>query len=162
MSTLHLRPNIDEYAMILACAASLHSEDPRRKVGAVALDHENRIIATAYNGLPSGHEVHDDWWLDDLQRRKFVMHAEANLCSLTHRGQVKTVAVTTIPCGPCAMNLVAHGVRRVVYGVPYQRDVTGLEVLQEYGIEIIHLPLSQINSFILRMPDCHEPIDSSR
>jgi dCMP deaminase len=122
----HLRPTIDEYAMLLASAAALRSEDPSRKVGAVALDHENRVIATAYNGLPSGWDVADDWWQNDDQRRKFVVHAESNLCSLTHRGAVRTVACTTIPCGPCALNLIAHGVKRVVYGLTYPRDVAGM------------------------------------
>lgn len=155
--SLHLRPTIDEYAMLLASAAALRSEDPSRKVGAVALDHENRVIATAYNGLPSGWDVTDDWWQNDEQRRKFVVHAESNLCSLTHRGAVKTVAITTVPCGPCALNLIAHGVKRVVYGLAYPRDVTGIEILDEYGIEIIHLPISHIESYISRMTDSHEP-----
>ena len=156
MST-HLRPTIDEYAMVLATAAALRSEDPSRKVGAVALDHENRVIATAYNGLPTGVDVTDDWWQNNEQRRRFVMHAEANLCSLTHRGQVNTVAITTVPCGPCALNLVAHGVKRVIYGLAYPRDVSGIEILDEYGIELIHLPLEHIKSYLNRLHDSHEP-----
>lgn len=159
MST-HLRPTVDEYAMILACAAALRSEDPSRKVGAVALDNENRVIATAYNGLPTGWDVADDWWHNDEQRRKFVVHAESNLCSLTHRGAVKTVACTTAPCGPCALNLIAHGVRRVVYGVDYPRDTSGIDILDEYGVEIIYLPLKDVRSYINRMIDSHEPTDS--
>jgi dCMP deaminase len=152
----HLRPTIDEYAMLLASAAALRSEDPSRKVGAVALDHENRVIATAYNGLPSGWDVADDWWQNNEQRRKFVVHAESNLCSLTHRGAVRTVACTTIPCGPCALNLIAHGVKRVVYGLTYPRDVAGMEILDEYGVELIHMPLIHIKSYIARLADSHE------
>jgi len=152
----HLRPTIDEYAMLLASAAALRSEDPSRKVGAVALDHENRVIATAYNGLPSGWDVSDDWWQNDDQRRKFVVHAESNLCSLTHRGAVKTVACTTIPCGPCALNLIAHGVKRVVYGLTYPRDAAGMDILQEYGVELVHMPLTHIKSYIARLTDSHE------
>jgi dCMP deaminase len=155
MST-HLRPTVDEYAMVLACAAALRSEDPSRKVGAVALDDENRVIATAYNGLPTGWDVADDWWQNDDQRRKFVVHAESNLCSLTHRGAVKTVACTTIPCGPCALNLIAHGVQRVVYGMLYPRDTAGIDILREYGVELVYMPLAQISTYITRLPDCYE------
>ena len=42
---------LPEYAMALAHVASLRSEDPYRKVGAVAIDFSNRVIGTAYNGL---------------------------------------------------------------------------------------------------------------
>jgi dCMP deaminase len=154
--SIHLRPTVDEYAMVLACAAALRSEDPSRKVGAVALDHENRVIATAYNGLPSGWDVADDWWQNDDQRRKFVVHAESNLCSLTHRGAVKTVACTTIPCGPCALNLIAHGMQRVVYGMLYPRDVAGMEILRDYGVELVYMPLAQVSTYITRLPDCYE------
>ena len=40
--------------MTLAHAAALRSEDPYRKVGAAALDADNRVIGTAYNGLYPG------------------------------------------------------------------------------------------------------------
>lgn len=146
--SIHLRPTVDEYAMILAQAAALRSEDPSRKVGAIALDKENRVIATAYNGLPTGVDVADDWWQDDDKRLRFVVHAEANLCSLTRRGDVKTVAVTTVPCGACALNLVAHGVERVLYGMPYPRDVSGVEILDGYGVEVVNIPFKQIASYM--------------
>ena len=48
------RLSIPEYAMALAHVASLRSEDPFRKVGAVAFDFSNRVIGTAYNGLAPG------------------------------------------------------------------------------------------------------------
>ena len=51
------RLSIPEYAMALAEVASLRSEDPFRKVGAAALDWDNRVIATAYNGLAPGFDA---------------------------------------------------------------------------------------------------------
>ncbi|MFY7930828.1 MAG: hypothetical protein ACOVS5_18310 [Oligoflexus sp.] len=48
------RISIPKYAMALAHVASLRSEDPFRKVGAVAIDFDNRVIGTAYNGLAPG------------------------------------------------------------------------------------------------------------
>ena len=41
------RLQIPEYAMALAHVAALRSEDPYRKVGAAALDFDNRVIGTA-------------------------------------------------------------------------------------------------------------------
>ena len=48
-----------QYAMALAHVASLRSEDPYRKVGAVAIDFANRVIGTGYNGLAPGYDAHE-------------------------------------------------------------------------------------------------------
>ena len=45
--------------MTLAHAAALRSEDPYRKVGAAALDADNRVIGTAYNGLYPGFKAQE-------------------------------------------------------------------------------------------------------
>ena len=144
------RIDIPHYAMSVAIVASMRSEDPVRKVGAVALDDENRIVATAYNGLTRGQDVEPKWWESDVNRRKYVLHAEANLCSLTQRGQVKSVAVTTIPCGPCALNLVAHGVKTIYFGVDYPTDPTGREILEMHGVQVIQVPIIETNELISR------------
>ena len=89
------RISIPRYAMALAHVASLRSEDPYRKVGAAALDHDNRVIATAYNGLAPGFNAPDGFWSDREGRQKFMLHAEINLCSLFKRGEAKIVATTT-------------------------------------------------------------------
>ena len=84
--------------MALAHVASLRSEDPYRKVGAAALDFDNRVIGTAYNGLAPGFDPDEQFWADRDARQKFMLHAEVNLCSLFRRGEVKLVACTTMPC----------------------------------------------------------------
>jgi deoxycytidylate deaminase len=140
----HLRLNIDDYAMLLAIAAAARCEDPKRKVGACALDSENRVLATSYNGLPRGWNFPLSWWDDDKNRRQSVIHAESNLCSLTIRGKAKTVAVTTMPCGPCARDLIAHGVTRVVYGGAYPTDPSGQEIFDLYGVETIFVSMKDI------------------
>ena len=43
-----------EYALQIAAVASLRSEDPHRKVGACALNHQNMVVGVGYNGLASG------------------------------------------------------------------------------------------------------------
>jgi dCMP deaminase len=63
------RLSIPQYAMALADVASLRSEDPYRKVGAAALDHENRVIGTAYNGLAPGFNPPQGFW-DDRESRQ--------------------------------------------------------------------------------------------
>ena len=61
---------IPQYVMTLAHAAALRSEDPYRKVGAAALDADNRVIGTAYNGLYPGFKAQDTFWASREERRK--------------------------------------------------------------------------------------------
>ena len=113
------RISIPQYAMALAQVASLRSEDPFRKVGAVAIDHANRVIGTAYNGLAPGFDADADFWKDRDARQKFMLHAEVNLCSLFTRGSVKLVAVTTKPCTSCMQMLCAYGIKEIYYRDDY-------------------------------------------
>ena len=94
------RLGIPEYAMALAHVASLRSEDPFRKVGAAALDRDNRVIGTAYNGLAPGFDPPPGFWDDWDDRQKFMLHAEINLCSLFKRGEARLVATTTMRAKP--------------------------------------------------------------
>jgi dCMP deaminase len=130
----------DKYAALLAGVASLRSEDPKRKVGAVAMDRDGRVLAAGYNGLPQGVTVTEEWWTD-AHRRSSVIHAEANLLSLVRRGEVYAVAVTTAPCSQCALNIIAHGVKRLIYCEPYSTDPLGLELLNVAGLELVYQPV---------------------
>ena len=129
------RISIPQYAMALAQVASLRSEDPFRKVGAVAIDHANRVIGTAYNGLAPGFNADAEFWVDREARQKFMLHAEVNLCSLFTRGTVKLVAVTTKPCTSCMQMLCAYGIREIYY----RDDYAGSEadaLAAMYGVKL--------------------------
>lgn len=142
------RPTIYEVAMRTAREFASRSEDPDRKVGAVALTAKNHVIATGYNGLPSGYslkELEERWIVAKSQnlgltfrdfRRPFMQHAEQNLCSLFKKGEVHTVCVTTFPCPSCVGLLVAHEVKRVLYLEDYSTDPLGIEIARVFGLEI--------------------------
>jgi dCMP deaminase len=132
------RLTIPEYAMALAHVASLRSEDPFRKVGAVAFDFDNRVIGTAYNGLAPGFNADHEFWLDRDTRRKYMLHAEVNLCSLFTRGNVKLVACTTMPCSSCAQMLCAYGVKEIYYRDVYP-DSEADAICHLYGIKLEQL-----------------------
>ena len=134
------RLSIPEYAMALAEVASLRSEDPFRKVGAAALDWDNRVIATAYNGLAPGFEAPAGFWDDREARQKFMLHAEVNLCSLFKRGEAKLVATTTMPCTACMQTLCAYGIEEIYYGEIY-RASDAPEIAEIYGITLKEIPL---------------------
>ncbi len=129
------RITIPEYAMALAHVASLRSEDPFRKVGAAALDFDNRVIGTAYNGLAPGYDAPDGFWDDREARQKFMLHAEINLCSLFKRGEVKLVASTTMPCTACMQTLCAYGIREIYYRDIYKASEAP-EIASLYGIRL--------------------------
>lgn len=129
---------IPEYAMALAHVASLRSEDPYRKVGAVAIDFDNRVIGTAYNGLAPGYNASTEFWEDRDSRRHFMIHAEVNLCSLFTRGNVKLVACTTEPCTSCMQMLCAYGVREVYFSEFYPGSEASA-ICERYGIHLAQL-----------------------
>lgn len=129
------RLSIPEYAMALADVASLRSEDPFRKVGAAALDWDNRVIATAYNGLAPGFVAPEGFWDDRDHRQKFMLHAEVNLCSLFKRGEAKLVATTTMPCTACMQTLCAYGIKEIYYRETY-KESSAEEIAEIYGIKM--------------------------
>lgn len=145
------RLTIPEYAMALAHVASLRSEDPYRKVGAVAIDFDNRVIGTAYNGLAPGYIADDAFWQDRDARRKYMLHAEVNLCSLFTRGNVRLVACTTKPCTSCMQMLCAYGVKEVYYRDDYPESEADA-IASRYSI-----PLVQLTDY----PQIVSPFDSA-
>ena len=129
------RLSTPRYAMALAHVASLRSEDPFRKVGAAALDFDNRVIATAYNGLAPGFDPPPGFWDDREARQKFMLHAEVNLCSLFRRGEVKLVASTTLTCTACMQTLCAYGIREIYYRDVYHAS-DAPEIAKLYGVKL--------------------------
>lgn len=59
------RPSLDRYLMNLAEAAAVRSTCIRRSVGCVLADARGRVLAVAYNGVPSGQPHCNEW----LRRR---------------------------------------------------------------------------------------------
>lgn len=132
------RLSIPQYAMALAHVASLRSEDPFRKVGAAALDHDNRVIGTAYNGLAPGYNAPVEFWADREARQKFMLHAEVNLCSLFRRGEARIVATTTMPCTACMQTLCAYGIKEIYYQEVYQTS-DAPEIAALYGVKLVQI-----------------------
>jgi dCMP deaminase len=137
------RLSIPHYAMALAHVASLRSEDPYRKVGAVALDFDNRVIGTAYNGLAPGFNADTAFWEDRDRRRKYMIHAEVNLCSLFTRGNVKLIACTTKPCTSCMQMLCTYGVQEIYYRDDYpESEADAISVLYKVRLtQVTDYPL---------------------
>lgn len=134
----------DEYALRIAEVASMRSEDPYKKVGACALDENNRVIGVAYNGLAPAVNVESSFWSNRDERRKYMIHAEANLLSLFERNRCKLLACTLLPCQSCATIIAAHGIKKVVYKELYNRDTSALDIFRFYNIECVNITYEQI------------------
>jgi len=134
------RPSLDEYAMILAEAASARSEDPFTRVGTCAVRADKTIAALGYNGPPPGVDI--DWSSRD-ERRKWVVHAETNAMRYVKPGEVFMVASTLLPCPQCMLILASMGVKRIVYRdaldpAVYDGELS-LEIARESGVAVTRL-----------------------
>jgi dCMP deaminase len=129
----------EEYALRIATDASLRSEDPYVKVGACGLDENNYVLGTGYNGLARSKNVDISFWEDRDLRRKYMIHAEANLLSLFKRGKCKLLACTLLPCQACATLIASHGVKKVVYKEMYHRDNSAIDIFKFYDIECVNI-----------------------
>ena len=126
----------ERFAIDIADTASLRSEDPHRKVGACALNHQNMVVGVGYNGLASGHEVGAEFWEDRDSRRPYMIHAEANCLSLCKKGEVRLLAVTLLPCSYCATLIASYGVEKVVFRDVYEKDEKAVDIFSFYGISL--------------------------
>lgn len=130
------RPSWEEYALLLAKTASARSEDPYNKVGACALDYNNRVLGVAYNGLVSKTNVTQSFWSNRDKRRPYMIHAEQNLLGLFRRGEAKLIACTLLPCSDCARLICSWEIPLVVYLHDYQRDLGALDIFKFYKTKL--------------------------
>ena len=138
-----MRPNRDQYFLMLAHAAAQRSTCRRRKVGAVLVDASGRILSTGYNGSPGGYPHCEELGCDLEKPCQWSVHAEINaLLFAENRAPDKTLYVTTAPCRACALAIANAGVRRVVVAEKFRAEdgVSGQDVLQRGGIAIDELP----------------------
>ena len=131
-----IRTSWGEYALELAKAASIRSEDPYLKVGACVLREDNSVAGVGYNGSPSGVNID---WSDRDERRRRVVHAEINALRYSTPGECSLLACTLLPCNDCLKTIAAHGIKQVIYKDVYDKDQTSLSLAREFKITLIKL-----------------------
>jgi dCMP deaminase len=109
-----MRLSWQAYALEIASAAALRSEDPWVKVGTCVLRKDHTVASTGYNGAPSGMDLD---WSDRKLRRLFVIHAEMNALARTTPTKVAggLLATTFHPCAACLPTIAAYGIKEIVY-----------------------------------------------
>jgi len=141
------RPDWDEYFLSIADLVSKRSTCLRRKVGALIVKNR-RILATGYNGTPSG-VIHCEETgclrkqlkIPSGQRHELCRgtHAEQNvlLQAALHGVSVKdgTLYCTNQPCAICAKMLINAGINEVVIKNGYP-DKFAMEFLDAATIPV--------------------------
>ena len=145
------RPSWDEYFINLAQVVKSRANCLRLPVGVVIVK-DKRIIATGYNGTPTGVKNcleggcqrcldRQNNILKENERKDLCicLHAEENalLQSAYHGVSTKgaTLYSTIAPCLQCAKSIINCGIAKVVYA-SFHQDTLGLNLLTSNRIVI--------------------------
>jgi dCMP deaminase len=141
------RPSWDEYFMDIADLVSRRSTCLRRRVGAVIV-LDKRILATGYNGAPSGLRhcsevgcLREQLGIPSGERHEICrgLHAEQNaiIQAAVHGAKIEggTLYSTIQPCSQCARMIINAKLVRLVFRGEYP-DGLAMELLNESGIEL--------------------------
>ena len=113
----------------------------RKKVGAIIVK-DGMIISDGFNGTPTGFPNHCED--PDGNTYWYVLHAEANAILKVARSsqstENSTLYITYSPCKECSKLIIQSGIKRVFYAEEY-RDISGLKILRECGVEVIKLSI---------------------
>jgi len=144
------RPAWDDYFLDIVGLVAKRATCLRRCVGA-ALVRDRRILATGYNGAPSGLRhcleigcLREQNHIPSGERHELCrgLHAEQNaiIQAALHGVSVKgaTLYCTNHPCIICAKMIINAGIKKIYYKDGYA-DELSRDMLAETGIEVIRL-----------------------
>ena len=141
------RPTWEEYFMEITRLVAKRATCLRRQVGAV-LVMDKRLLATGYNGAPSGLAhclevgcLREKNNIPSGERHELCrgIHAEQNaiIQAAFHgvRIQGATLYCTNLPCVICTKMLINAGIKEIIYESGYADDLTR-EILLEARIPV--------------------------
>ena len=144
------RPDWDHYFMQIAFVVATRSTCMRRQVGALLVLNK-RILATGYNGAPSGLShclevggLRERMKVPSGERHELCrgLHAEQNaiIQAAIHGVAIKDAVLysTHYPCALCAKMLVNAGVRSLVLSENYP-DALSKDLFAEAGIKVVFI-----------------------
>ena len=134
-----MKPKFIDYYMKIAEVTACLSYAKRLQVGAVIVK-DNQILATGYNGMPSGWEnVCEHEHNGELTTKREVLHAETNaiakVAQSTESSNGATLFCTHAPCIECAKLIYHSGIKTIYYRDNY-RDDSGLKFLKLSGVNV--------------------------
>ena len=132
----------DEYFLQIANTVATRATCPRRKVGCVLVDSKQHIVATGYNGVPSGFTHCTDIPCEGAKLPSGTgldiceaIHAEVNAFLQLRSDDELTAYVTIMPCFPCAKMMANSNIKRLVAAKEYVHNQS-IEMLQKANILI--------------------------
>jgi dCMP deaminase len=106
----------DRRFLDLADLVATWSKDPKRKVGAVIVDSNNRIISVGFNGFARGVDDSPISYEDTGFKLQSILHAETNAIMFAQGNTRGCTIYTSCPtCVHCASQIIQSGITRVVY-----------------------------------------------
>ena len=136
-----------DYYMKVAELTSTLSYAKRLKVGSVIVKG-NKILATGYNGMPSGWDNEcetteivelDEKFVKQLVTKQEVLHSETNaiakVSASTESSEGATMFCTHAPCINCAKLIYQSGINSLYYRNTY-RDSAGIKFLESSGVNV--------------------------
>ena len=144
------RPDWKDYFMDIAVLVAKRSTCLRRAVGALIVK-DKRILATGYNGAPSGIRhckeagcLRETMDIASGERHELCrgIHAEQNaiIQAAYHGVQIQGADLycTNLPCLICTKMIINAGIKKIYYRDGYA-DELSKEMLSEAAMEVIHL-----------------------
>ncbi|KPJ76738.1 MAG: cytidine deaminase [Planctomycetes bacterium SM23_25] len=141
------RPSWDAYFMMIAQDVARRSTCLRRRVGAI-LVVQRRLLATGYNGAPSGVPhcseagcLREEMAIPSGERHELCrgLHAEQNAIIQAAKHGVRidgaTLYTTHHPCSMCAKMAINAGILRIVCREDYPDDL-GKRMLALGGVKL--------------------------
>ncbi len=145
--SIYKRPSWDEYFLEVAALVSKRATCLRRRVGAV-LVKDKKILATGYNGAPSGLKhcidigcLREKLKIPSGQRHELCrgLHAEQNVLLQAALHGISTkesiLYITNQPCIICVKMLINGGIKEIVTSGDYP-DKLARDFLEEARIKI--------------------------
>lgn len=140
-----MKPKFVDYYMKIAEVTAGLSYAKRLQVGAVVVK-DNQILATGYNGMPSGWEnvcetetYDEDGFHITLKTKPEVLHAEMNslmkVATSTESSLGATLFCTHSPCLDCAKAIYQAGIKEVFYKNDY-RSNDGINFLKLCDVNV--------------------------
>jgi dCMP deaminase len=137
-----------DYYMKVAELTSTLSYAKRLQVGSVIVKG-NKILATGYNGMPSGWDNTcetteivelDEKFIKQLVTKQEVLHSETNaiakVSASTESSEGAAMFCTHAPCINCAKLIYQSGINSLYYRDTY-RDTAGITFLESSGVSVI-------------------------
>jgi len=137
----------DQNFINIAFEIATASKCVSKQVGAVIVK-DGRILSTGYNGTPAGYQNCYDYWDGKYTpehhewSKTYEIHAEMNAIIWAARKGISiedaTIYVTLEPCSECSKNLIASGIKKIVYAKEYEHthsDVVS-KFLKDNGVSI--------------------------